>query len=85
MTLCQRLFFDQRDDHFHRTLPEAFRRLRDGGQRRVAIGRQGDVVEPGQRNILRHPQAHFPNALQRADGHLVTLTEQRGRPLGGAE
>ncbi len=63
------------------TLAEGLRRLGDGGQRGIAVGGEGDVVEARQRQVLGHSQARAAKALQGADRHLVAAAEQRGGPL----
>ena len=53
--------------------------LADGGQRRVDIAREGDIVKPDDRQVLGDAQPAFLGGLQRADGHHVVGQEDGGR------
>ncbi len=54
----------------------------DGGE--VDVGRRGQVVEPGQRDVLRNAEPPLPQRLARARGDQVVAGEDRGEVPGSA-
>jgi hypothetical protein len=64
----------QQLDH---TTPDLVGRLADGGQRRIEIAGETDIIEADHRYVIRTLQPPVTDRRQRAHGHLVIEAEQR--------
>src|SRR5439155_24853 len=60
-------------------------RLMDGAEGRVARGRERDVVEPDDREVLRNAKPVAPRRAHRAEGHDVAHGQERARPPAPAQ
>ena len=79
MLLWIGFFLDQVDQHLYGPSAKAFGGLGNGRQRWIAVRGHWNIVESGERNILRHTQPLLFDSLERADGHFVIFTKQRAR------
>ena len=64
---------------FHGPVAHLGRALAQGRERRVDVGREGDIVEPDDADIARHRPAPPAQGAQRPDRHQVVVGEDRGR------
>ena len=80
-----RLSVEKVEQQAHGVFANLLHRLRDGRQRRVRVRGIPHVVEPDDRQVLGHAQGVAARGAERADGHFVVETENRGRRMGSRE